>query len=61
MDKIVKAEMVNIQELTAKHNGPTAQLTTQRGKVYYVWIDFDGVPLIEFVRYDVIPTADEVK
>lgn len=47
MDDIVKAEMINVRDLTARRNGATACLTTGRGDVYHVWLDFDGQPMIE--------------
>ena len=47
MDDIVKVQIINVRDLDARRNGPTAELTTGRGDVYHVWIDWDGQPLIE--------------
>ena len=49
MDEFKEAKIINLQALEADHTGPTAELTTQRGAVYHVWIDADGQPLIQRV------------
>ena len=46
----------NIDTHTVSHQ---AVLTTRYGKIYYVWIGNDGLPLIELAQHDQIPAPAE--
>lgn len=46
-DDFIKVELANPTGIAAKNIGQMAMLTTRRGKIYYVWIDYEGMPLIQ--------------